>query len=67
MSHGTYDYRMQLTESGEGDEPQIIKVPQYQVRGSSSPGGAFVSGFMKAPQNHKFWCFNEKLAMIFNF
>ena len=55
-----------LPESGEGDYPQITKAPQYQVGGSRTPSGAFVLGFTKAPQYHKFWCFNEKLPMIFH-
>ena len=38
-----------------------MKAPQYQVGGSSTHWGAFISGCMKAPQYHKFWCFNAKL------
>jgi len=38
-----------------------MKAPEYQVGGSSTLWGAFISGSMKAPQYHKFWVFNEKL------
>jgi len=38
-----------------------MKAPQYQVGGSGTPWGAFILGFTKAPQYHKFWCFNEKM------
>ena len=38
-----------------------MKAPQYQVRGSSTLWGAFISGFTKAPHFHKFWCFNGNL------
>ena len=38
-----------------------MKAPQYQVGGSSTPWGVFISGFTRAPQYHNFWCFYEKL------
>jgi len=37
------------------------------MRGSSTPWGAFVSGFTKAPQFHKILCFIKRLPMIFHF
>jgi len=45
--------QQRLTESGEGDYPQIMKAPQHQVEWSSTPSGAFISECMKAPQSRK--------------